>query len=741
MNEHPLFLGFDRKQDSLPPATIQIQLDTLLRHFMALGSSGSGKTVLSKILVEEAVCHGIPAICLDPQGDLCSLALAADDPEKLIEKGLDPGDARIFAEMIDPVIFTPASHKGVAISADPIRIDPDKLNVSERLHAFSATATILTSLLGYDLDSDEGEGLVAVFNKAFLHWYEQDRFPKNLEMLTQYWHALDQTEMELFSRYLNERKIERAGRKLARLDVGTRRLLFHEGTPLDIDMLLGRDERSLNGRTRISIIYLNSLHSQEEKEYFVAALTQQLYGWMLDNPSKQAQALFYIDEVAPFVPPVRKPACKEILTMLFKQARKYGVCCLMATQNPADVDYRAMAQFGAWALGRLTTRQDLKKIQPTVKSLDPINTDQVMIDLPSQKSGEFLLISPDSFDSTRFLQARWLYSMHETLDEDAIKQLADERGWRERFEIQSLKSAPAPQQAAGMVPEPGAFVTTEPAAQMAHSDAGEKIAPADVLLARQTEILKEGMSMTARDYAHRVGISESSARNTLKKLVHAGLAQHFKQGRSIHYWANETGLRPDLGIYEPVTVMRSGLDQSAAHEVAHQLKDGKTLGLLGEAEEIREIRRQYKLLLRVHFHEKIKQPIWRRLFSGREFEERAESIYLHPRHLKVVVFDPKKGVNLHDRPADTASEVKDFDSLVQFERIGPDKIPFDEHEWRERADDKSVLKKIAGLYDDAKPHDVDTVFLPVWQIFFQRPGKAGARIVTIDALSGFPLEW
>ena len=236
---------------------------------------------------------------------------------------------------------------------------------------------------------------------------------------------------------------------------------FHDGIPIDVDVLLGRGAGAAAtppGSTRVAVIYLNTLHHQEDKDFFVAALADRLYSWMLAHPSPEPQALFYIDEVAPFVPPVRKPACKDGLPLLFKQARKYGVCCLMATQNPGDVDYKAMAQFGTWALGRLTTRQDLKKIEPTVKSLDPVACDAIMQQLPALRPGEFALLSPDHFSEARALAARWLLGAHETYDEERIERLADEH-WRERFAALERGStpapvAPAPKRAAPPEPDP-----------------------------------------------------------------------------------------------------------------------------------------------------------------------------------------------------------------------------------------------------------------------------------------------
>lgn len=762
MSSAKLEIGSERGDKS----PVELKLDTLLRHFMALGSSGSGKTVLSKIVVEEVVRSGVPAICIDPQGDLCSLALAADDPEKLASKGVDPDVAKVFNDKADVVVFTPASRKGVSLSADPIRIDPTLLSARERVHAFTATATMVVSLLGYDLGGDDGEGLVAVFDRGLNLLYEQGRYPHNLAEFTEYWLHLDDTDRERYGRYLNDKKIDQACRKLARLDVGARRLLFHEGIPLDMDMLLGRDKRALEGKTRISVIYLNTLHSQEDKEYFVAALTQQLYTWMLDNPSKKPQALFYIDEVAPYVPPVRKPACKDSLTLLFKQARKYGVSCLMATQNPADVDYKAMAQFGTWALGRMTTRQDMKKVQPTVKSLDPVNVDSVMEQLPAQKPGQFLLISPDNFDATRAMNTRWLYTQHETLDEERIEQLADER-WRERFrfdEAVSDKPKPAPKASPVMPKKPKSpppDAEAEKGQSKAKAERGdpEKIKPEkaksekpksekpkpqqpaqDPALLKYSKSLSRSTYMTAAEFSRHARLSESKARSTLKKLVAEGLAGRFKEGRSMRYWAKERGLRPDLGLMADVKAMVPHVDRAEAERIGANLRESGLLGLVGGDEELVDLQLEYRPLYRIRFQEKVRKSLFKRLFSRGDFDHRSESVYLHPRNLQLVVFHPNDGLFLDDKPEEHASEIEDFDGVARFEKLAPGGIHIDEHEWGERVEDEKVMDAFLTRYE-VRPKGIEPVFLPVWRLHLRRPGKPGTRIVTIDALSGFSMEW
>src|SRR5581483_2845273 len=100
------------------------------------------------------------------------------------------------------------------------------------------------------------------------------------------------------------------------------------------------------------------LPSPEEKEFFVAEGVRALLRWMLQHPSEKAQCLFLIDEIAPFLPPVKKPARRDALRLLVKQARKYGGAWAFATQNPGDIDYISRAECSTWPLGRITQKQD-----------------------------------------------------------------------------------------------------------------------------------------------------------------------------------------------------------------------------------------------------------------------------------------------------------------------------------------------------------------------------------------------
>jgi hypothetical protein len=773
-----LLLGFDREEgekaeDDIPPENVELGAGTLLRHFMALGSSGSGKTVLCKAVVEECVLQGIPAICIDPQGDLCSLALSTDEPETLRQKGVDPAYAELYRQKADVVVFTPASRKGVPVSADPLNIDLEGLDAAEIVRSITSAATMIVSLLGYKLDSDDGEGLVAVIDAALTDMKRRTVFPRNLEEFAGYLSSLDEKALKPYTKYMDAGKIAGACKKLARLDVGARRVLFHEGIPLNIDLLLGKGERGgeIPGKTRVSVVYLNTLSSQEEKEFFVAALAERLYDWMLKNPSTEPQALFYIDEVAPFIPPVRKPACKDSLAVLFKQARKYGVGCLMATQNPGDVDYKAMAQFGTWALGRLTTRQDQKKIQPTVKSLDPENVDSIMDELPTLKPGQFAFLCPDEFDKTRRMKTRWLYTQHITLDEDKIEKLADER-WRERFdaieetvrgELKEMADSSAsttvltgPMAADSDIDESGAESAYEDEAteedentdvsiEEVDEDEDPGLSEEDARAKREAELedyikrLSGKAAMSAREFADRVGVGEGKARNLLRELVREGHAKVYQEGRASIYFAKREGLRPDLGLTKPVAAALCTITKDQAVRIGETLRKSKTLGVLGIDEAVESLKLEYRLLLRLDFQEKVTRMIFLRLF-GASHDEKLGSIYLHPKTLRVLTFSPSDGMSFSDKPDDHASAVRDLDGVATFEARQPGDLNFDENEFKGRAAEETVKSSFKQRFN-ASPKRIEPVFVPVWRIFMREQGGANLRIVTIDGLAGKEVEW
>jgi len=192
------------------------------------------------------------------------------------------------------------------------------------------------------------------------------------------------------------------------------------GIALDIETLLTPVEKC---KIPVNIIYINTLNTEADKHFFIAVLGRQLYEWMLRHPKDEPQLIFYVDEIAPYLPPhPYNPPPKESLKLLMKQARKYGVSNLIATQNPADIDYKAMAQANTWVLGRMMTKQDISNVHHMLKSLNPAKADDIVARLPTLSAGEFLLICPDEFkENVIQFNARWLVTDHKTIDEEDIQ--------------------------------------------------------------------------------------------------------------------------------------------------------------------------------------------------------------------------------------------------------------------------------------------------------------------------------
>jgi DNA-binding Lrp family transcriptional regulator len=799
-----LWLG--RRPDG---AAVDLPASTLLRHVMALGSSGSGKTVFCKVVVEEAVRRGIPAICIDPQGDLASLAGGASTDEELEARGIDPQIAAELAERADVVVFTPGSERAIPLCADPIDPAIADREGDDRALAVSRTAAVVASLLGFDLEGDDGAGMSAVIDRVLSELLEGGARP-TLALVAE---RLAQADDTKYARYVDARKLRLACQRAARLDVGARRSLFHAGVPIDIDVLLGRDPRAkiARGKTRIAVIYLNTLHAQEDKDFFVAALAERLYGWMLAHPSETPQLLFYIDEVAPFIPPVRKPACKDALALVFKQARKYGVACLMATQNPGDVDYRAMAQFGTWALGRLTTRQDLKKVEPTVKALAPTACDTIIGRLPALSPGQLVLLSPDVLPEPIELYTRWLLTRHETWNEERIEAYADRtrdrfRAWTERpsepesesasaSESESASesaSASASETSCASAPESASVSEFESAYESESEPVGAGGRPAlnptasarasesepvgaggrpafdrtasarasesepvgaggrpalDPTPARRGDrtdreilaALASHPSMSARELAAAIQRHEATVRRAIERLEASGEVRTFAAGRTRRHFSTANGGRPDLDLPAWVDTLTLNLSRTDVERLALEHARSRWLGMIGEDETFARAELTHKLAYRVAFEERVERSILRRIF-GPTHDERVGTIYLHPHNLGVILFSNERGIRFDDLPEGPASDIADFDGVATIERVEPALLELDDADVRRRKTEREVRAHFSKRFD-ATPGAIDPLFVPLWDLYFDRAEHGGHRRLTIDGLVGLPVRW
>ncbi len=373
----------------------------LTTHGIITGMTGSGKTGLGVGFLEEAALAGIPAIVIDPKGDMTNLLMHFPD--------LAPGD---FAPWIDPeaarrsgkthdqlametalawrnglsqwglgreqlvalrdsagfTIYTPGSASGVPVnvlasfSAPGLDWEEHKEILRERI------ATIVTALLTLvgvtvtdPLRSREHILLSNVLEHAWSEGRSLDLHKLILETSTPPFDRLGAFPLE--NVYPQRDRFELAmllNNFLASPSFQT----WIEGETLDIGALL----YTAGGRPRHSVFYLAHL-SEQERMFFVTLLFAAVESWMrAQRGTGHLRLLMYFDEIMGYMPPVANPPSRPVLLRMLKQARAFGVGLLLATQNPVDVDYKALSNAGTWLIGRLQTEQDKNRLMDGLRS-------------------------------------------------------------------------------------------------------------------------------------------------------------------------------------------------------------------------------------------------------------------------------------------------------------------------------------------------------------------------------------
>lgn len=374
-----------------------LEAESLKKHIIALGSSGSGKTVLCKKIIEEAALKNIPSIIIDPQGDLASLALSQN---------------KKYNEKVSIKIYSPGSKKGLPISVNPLKMPDSDLEEEELIPILTQISTSIVKLIGFDIQKDKGKDAQAYIYYILNHCYKEKILLNDFSDLLS---VLKETRYD--EEIINEKEHKNIMHKIRHLTIGEKNLFFNLGEKLDVENLF----KSENKKTTVSVIYLNTLNSMEDKDFFVSNIAKEIYQWILKNPKDSVQGLFYIDEISSFIPAgTKQTLSKDILRLLYKQARKYGLGCIVSTQNPGDIDYKAFAQFGTWFIGRLTTNQDRDKIKDALKSIG--GNDETLQSLASLKIGEFIVFSPD-YGGIKKIKSDQLLSEHKTLTEADIQKI------------------------------------------------------------------------------------------------------------------------------------------------------------------------------------------------------------------------------------------------------------------------------------------------------------------------------
>jgi hypothetical protein len=366
----------------------------MVTHGVCVGMTGSGKTGLCIAILEEAAIDGIPAIIIDPKGDLPNMLLTFPQlrPEDFApwineddaaRKGLSPQDfaakqaetwksglaswgesgeriARL-RQAADFVIYTPGSTAGIPISilksfaAPPPALLEDNELLRDRINS---TVTSLLGLVGKDADPIKSKEHILISTILDSAW--KKGIDLDLPALIQQIQTPPVTRIgviDLDSFYPAKERFELA-MLINNLLAAPGFSAWMEGEALDIGQIL----HSPSGKPRHAIFSIAHL-SDAERMFFVSLLLNQVLAWMRQQSGTTSlRAMLYMDEIFGYFPPVANPPSKQPLLTLLKQARAFGVGILLATQNPVDLDYKGLSNCGTWLLGRLQTERDKARV-------------------------------------------------------------------------------------------------------------------------------------------------------------------------------------------------------------------------------------------------------------------------------------------------------------------------------------------------------------------------------------------
>lgn len=436
----------------------------LVTHAVCVGMTGSGKTGLCLALLEEAAIDGIPAIVIDPKGDLANLLLTfpnlapsdfrpwinEDDARRkgvepdafaqqqaelwkrgLAEWGQDGERIRRLQGAAEFAVYTPGSNAGLPVSvlksfdAPGEELTEDTELFRERI---TSTVTSLLGLLGIDADplqSREHILLSTIFSDA---WGKGENL--DLSAIIQRVQQPPVTrigvmEVETFFPAKERFALAMSINNLVASPGFSR---WTEGAALDVGTLLYTPA----GKPRVAIFSISHL-SDAERMFFVSLLLNQTLAWVrTQSGTTSLRALLYMDEIAGYFPPVANPPSKQPLLTLMKQARAFGFGVVLATQNPVDLDYKGLANAGTWFIGRLQTERDKARVLDGLEGAASgagAAFDRAEIDAALSALGSRVFLMNNVHDDRpTVFETRWVMSyLRGPLTRNQIKMLATSR--------------------------------------------------------------------------------------------------------------------------------------------------------------------------------------------------------------------------------------------------------------------------------------------------------------------------
>lgn len=436
----------------------------LTTHAVCVGMTGSGKTGLCICLLEEAAIDGVPAILIDPKGDITNLLLTFPDlrpedflpwinPDDAKRKGMSvedfaaktaqdwrnglaswdegPDRIRLLKNAADFAIYTPGSDAGLPVSilssfqAPKLDWETESETLRERI---LGTVSALLGLVGIEADpvrSREHILLSTIFENAWRAGQDLDIARLIMAVQKPPFRQIGIFDVETF---FPEKERFALAMALNNIIASPSFASWMQGEPLDIANLL----YTSSGKPRHSIFYIAHLNDAE-RMFFVTILLEQVISWMRAQPGTTSlRAIVYMDEVFGFFPPVAEPPSKRPMMTLLKQARAFGVGMMLTTQNPVDLDYKGLTNAGTWFIGKLQTERDKARLMDGLESAmaqaGTLTDTNVLDKLISSLDNRVFLLHDVHQGAPLVFTTRWAMSyLRGPLTRQQIKQLMAER--------------------------------------------------------------------------------------------------------------------------------------------------------------------------------------------------------------------------------------------------------------------------------------------------------------------------
>jgi hypothetical protein len=424
----------------------EIDVASLTKHAIILGATGSGKTVLSKVLVEEAALQGIPTFAIDPKGDIGNLAFKSANfdfsnwsakeaealgidrkeyaknlqhtySERMKEFAVRPEAPTEFAKTVTVRIFTPKSSAGLPVGISPDLSAPK--DFAQLLQSDVSAAADLLDLTSYNLLRLAGYGEDDRKEITFISALLEDAWKSGQAVIVK--DLIRRIENPPINTIGSLHISDVLGDKDRRKLITKINLLISDPKLRSWSAAESLNFTELMKGPSINVLDLRNIQSEQEKHLFVELVLQQLFQWLIRQGSAQTlRYVLYFDEIAGYCPPIREPPSKKLLLLLIKQARAFGLGLLLASQNAIDLDYKVISNANVRFIGRLGAQRDIQRVSVGLE-LDSFAEKEIS----RLKAGEFFCnIFDPKFRGV--VKSRWTLTYHRgPLENSEISELME----------------------------------------------------------------------------------------------------------------------------------------------------------------------------------------------------------------------------------------------------------------------------------------------------------------------------